>query len=297
MRFVKTVLTLAAIALAPVTAHATPLKAVATISILADITHQVGGDLVNVTPIVGPDGDAHTYKPTPQDAKALAEADVIITNGLGLEGWLSRLIKASGTKAIIAVASTGVTPRQMVDDGRKITDPHAWQNVANARIYAHNIASALTKALPDQTTVIQQQAAAYDAQLADLDSWVNGQLADIPAAQRKIITSHDAFGYYGAAYNVTLQAPQGMSTEGEPTAAQVAKLITQMKSEKIHRVFFENMASPKVVQRIAEEANAKVGDAVYSDALSKADGPAATYTNMIRHNTTLFREAMLMNGK
>lgn len=297
MRFPARAAALIIALLTPLHAQAAPLKAVATISIIADITKQVGGDLVDVSPIVGPDGDAHTYKPTPKDAKALATADLIITNGLGLEGWLQRLIKASGSKAAIVVATQGITPRQMMDDGRKITDPHAWQSVANARVYAQNISTALIKALPDQATALRQKAQAYDAQLAALDDWVKTQLADVPATQRKIITSHDAFGYYSGAYGITLLSPQGISTEAEPTAAQVAKLIGQMKAEKIHRVFFENMASPKVVQRLADEAHAQVGDPVYSDALSKAEGPAATYTDMIRHNTALFRAAMLLNGQ
>lgn len=297
MRFLTLMTALIVALLAPLTAQAEPLKVVATISILADLTRQVGGDLVQVTSIVGPDGDAHTYKPTPQDAKALAEANLIITNGLGLEGWMGRLIKASGSKATVIVATKGITPRQMVDDGRKITDPHSWQSVANARIYVKNISAALSQALPDQAAALQQQTQTYDAQLAELDNWVKSQLADIPTSQRKIITSHDAFGYYSGEYDITLLAPQGISTESEPTAGQVAKLINQMKAQKIRRVFFENMASPKVVQRLADEAQAQVGEPVFSDALSPADGPAATYIAMIRHNTTLFREAMLLNGK
>ncbi|MGB9154297.1 MAG: metal ABC transporter substrate-binding protein [Alphaproteobacteria bacterium] len=297
---------------APIPASAQPLKVVATFTILSDLANQVGGDLVDVKALVGPDGDAHVYKPTPDDSKALSQANLVIVNGLGMEGWVDRLIAASGYKGRVVIASTGIMPRQMGADEQetatneahptqadagKTIDPHAWQDVSNARIYVQNITDALCAAMPEKATIFRERSKAYDAELAQLDSWVRTELAVVPASQRKIITSHDAFGYFGAAYGVTFIAPQGISTEVEPTATQVAKLIEQMKAEKVRRVFIETMGSPRLVTQLAKDAGADVGKPIYSDALSHADGPAPTYIAMFHYNIQQFKEAMLLNGK
>lgn len=300
------------LALTPHAARAQqPLPVVASFSILADMAQQIGGDAVAVHALVGPDGDAHVYQPTPNDAKALAAAGLVIENGLGFEGWMGRLVKASGYKGPVVIASDGVSARALPDededegdhashhghDHATASDPHAWQDVANARLYARNIAAALQKARPADAAAIAARAKAYDAELAALDAWVRQAVAAIPAPQRKVITSHDAFGYFGAAYGVTFMAPQGISTESEPKAAQIAKLVAQIKAEKVHTLFFESLASPRLVKRLAADANAAVGEAVYSDSLSRADGPAAGYTAMVRHNAALFAKAMAANGK
>ncbi len=290
---------------APALAESKPIEVVATFSILDDFIKQVGGDLVHIKTLVGPDDDAHIYKPTPNDSKALSEADLIVQNGLEMEGWINRLVSASGFKGLTVLASEGVVPRQMnVDkedhghgtDGKTI-DPHAWQDIANARIYVKNIAKALAKLRPADADTFRARAKAYDVELEKLDTWVKAEIGSIPLKQRKIITGHDAFGYFGAAYGVTFLALQDISTEVEPTATQVAKLIEQMKSEKIKRVFFENMASPKLVKQLAKDAGASVGKPIYSDALSKGDGPAATYITMFYYNVTQFKDAMASNGK
>lgn len=293
-------------------AETRPIEVVATFSVLGDMVRQVGGNLVHVTTLVGADSDAHTYKPTPRDSRTLASAELIVKNGLGMEGWIARLVSASGFKGKIAVASEGVVPLEMADGGEDaghlhshhekdraghIADPHAWQNVANARIYAENIAKALSDMRPGEKQAIAARAKAYDAELEALDAWIISELGDIPPRQRKIITSHDVFGYFGAAYGVVFLAPQGISTEIEPTATEVAKLIGQMKSEKVRRVFFEAMASPRLIKQLAKDSGASVGRPIYSDALSKMDGPASTYVAMIRHNVSLFKEAMALNGK
>lgn len=289
-----------------------PVEIVATFSILGDFARQVGGSLAHVTTLAGPDGDAHAYKPTPRDSRSLAAADIVIENGLGMEGWVDRLVAASGFKGNVVIASEGVAPRQMDAEkegegahghesehphGGRTTDPHAWQDISNARIYVRNIASALSRARPSESAAIMERAKSYDAELEKLDAWVKSEISAIPAARRKVITSHDAFGYFGAAYGVTFMAPQGLSTEIEPTATEVAKLIGQMKAEKVTRVFFENMASPKLIRQLAKDAGASVGEPVYSDALSKADGPAPTYVAMFRHNVALFKDAMAIGGK
>lgn len=294
----KHILTVFALVLASFNpAHASaPLPVVASFSILGDMTRQIGGDAVSVTVLVGPDSDTHTYQPTPDNAKAVAAARLVIVNGLGFEGWIDRLVTASGYKGPIVVASKGVATHTMVDDGEKITDPHAWQNLAYGRLYVQNIADALAGALPDQATAIRARAAAYDAQMQKMDADLRTQIAAIPATQRKIITSHDAFGYFGRAYGVTFLAPEGISTESEPTAAAIARLTRQIKAEGIHTVFLENMTNGRLIQQIGRDTGASVGGTLYADALSGPTGPAATYLDMFRNNVPLLLAAMRHNA-
>ena len=275
---------------------ATPLHVVTSFSILADMTRNIGGDAVEVKALVGPDADTHTYQPTPEDAKLLAAADLVVVNGLGFEGWMQRLISASGYKGKVIVASEGVKPRTMIDDddksAKEVTDPHAWQDISNGRIYAHNIADALVVAAPAKFQAIKSREGSYDKQLADADVYVRKEFSGISPTKRKIITSHDAFGYFGAAYGVKFMAPVGLSTEAEPSAADVAKLIGQIKTEHAKELFFETMASPRLIEQIAKDTGAKVGGALYSDALSAADGPAPTYLKMFYNNVPKLKEAM-----
>jgi len=281
----------------PACAADKPLHVVASFSILADMVRQVGGDDVVVTSLVAPDADTHAYQPTTEDAKSLAKADLIVVNGLGFEGWMQRLSVASGTKGVIVVASVGITPRTMTEDNRRITDPHAWQDLANGRIYVKNIAAALEKAAPEHAPAFRVRAARYEAELVKVDQEVRKQLADIPLAQRKIITSHDAFGYFGAAYGVAFLAPVGISTESEPSASDVARLVTQIKAEGVREVFIENMTNAKLIEQIAKDAGAEVGGTLYSDALSLPTGPAPTYLAMFSNNVPKLRAAMLRSQK
>ena len=286
---------IARLLLVPVAAHAADakLKVVASFSVLADIVKNVGGDRVTVTSLVGPDGDAHVFEPTPADAKAVAAAAVVVVNGLGLEGWMERLIESSGYQGPVVVASNGVTSRTMDEDGTTVTDPHAWQDLGNGRLYVDNIAAALAAADPPGAAAYRAAASAYGAEIAAKDAWVRAELKDVPSAQRRIITSHDAFGYFGAAYGVTFLAPVGVSTEAEPSAAGIAGLIKQMRVEGIKIVFFESMTSPKLVQILADEAGARVGGTLYSDALSPPGGPADSYLAMFDNNVPQLKAAML----
>jgi zinc/manganese transport system substrate-binding protein len=277
-------------------APAARIKAVATISILGDLVRNVGGDRVAVTTLVGPNGDAHVYSPTPGDAKELATANVVFVNGLGLEGWMTRLVTASGTKAPMIVVSTGVTPRRMPDDdkpGRMATDPHAWQSVADAKIYVANIRDGLAAADPAGKAIYAANAQAYLGKLDELEQEIATAIAAIPAERRKIITTHDAFGYFGAAYGMSFIAPEGLSTEAEPSAKDVARIIRQIKKQKIPAVFLENVADPRLMAQIARETGAALGGKLYSDALSAPDGPAATYIDMMRHNIRQFTKALV----
>jgi zinc/manganese transport system substrate-binding protein len=271
----------------------TKLPVVATMSILADFVKNVGGDRVEVSTLVGSNGDAHVYTPTPADAKKVAAAKVVVVNGLGLEGWMTRLIKASGTKAATVTATEGVKSRKMEEEGRQITDPHAWQDVANAKIYVADIRDGLTAAGPAGKAAYEANAASYLAKLDDLEKEVKAVIGRIPAARRRIITTHDAFGYFGAAYGMEFISPEGVSTETEASAKDVAKIITQIKKQKIPAVFLENISDPRMMQQIAKESGAKIGGSLFSDALSDAKGPAPTYIDMMHNNIKQFDAALM----
>jgi zinc/manganese transport system substrate-binding protein len=260
------------------------LPVVATFSILADFTRNVGGDRIEVTGLVGPNGDAHVYQPKPADAKQLGAARLILVNGLGLEGWIDRLIKASGTKAPVIVAAKGITLQKMHEEGRIGPDPHAWQSIANAKIYVANIRDALIGVDPGYASAYRANAENYTGELDELDKDVRTEIAKIPPERRQIITTHDAFGYFGTAYGFRFIAPEGVSTETEASARDVAKIIRQIKASNIPAVFLENVTDPRLVRTIASESGAKIGGTLYSDALSPPDGPAATYIEMMRNN-------------
>jgi zinc/manganese transport system substrate-binding protein len=280
----RILLAAALLVLAAIPAEAKTLEVVASFSVLGEIVKEVAGDKAEVHTLVGPDGDAHTFEPTPNDAKTLGNADLVIVNGLGLERWMERLIEASGYKGTVAVASHGVHPRLMVEEGASITDPHAWQDLANGRIYVRNIAQNLAAADPSDADYFNARAKSYDATLAALDTWVRAEIAQVPAAKRRVITTHDAFGYFGAAYGVTFLAPEGVSTDAEPTAGGLAKLIDQVRRDKIRALFLENVTSPQLMQTIAQETGVPLGGALFSDALSPPGGPAPTYVDMFKNN-------------
>lgn len=298
MRMRHLLIAVAASVFAVAPAAAEPLKTVASFSILGDLVKQVGGERVSVETLVGPDGDAHVFSPSPADAKKVATAKVLFENGLGLEGWISRLVKSSSSKAPVVIASKGVAPQTMEEedghghghshgaagDDHKVTDPHAWQAASNVKLYVANIRDGLIAADPDGKSVYEANAAAYAEKLDALDAEIRAAWATVPADRRRIITSHDAFGYYASAYGLEVIAPQGVSTEAEASAKDVARIIRQIKAEKIPAVFVENISDKRLVQRIAKETGAKVGGSLYSDALSPAGGPAATYLDMMRSN-------------
>ena len=311
MRLVSRRLVVAALAaaalLAPAARAEDPgLPVVATFSILADMTARVGGERIALTTLVGPNGDAHVYEPTPADAKALAAARVVVANGLGYEGWMTRLTKASGTRATMVVASTGVTPiaahadedehghgREKKGHDHGAVDPHAWQSVANARAYVAVIRDGLIAADPAGRATYEANAAAYVRELEALEAAVRAAVATVPEGRRRVITSHDAFGYFAAAYGIEFLAPQGVSTEAEATAKSVAKLIRQIRREKITAVFVENMTDRRLVDRIGRETGVGLGGELFADALSAKGGPAPTYVDMVRHNVKLLTQAMI----
>ena len=264
------------------------LDVVASFSILGDFVRNVGGDRVSVTTLVGPDGDVHVYTPAPADAKKIADAKLLIINGLGLEGWLPRLLQASGSKAPIISATKGIAPLKSGSDA----DPHAWQSVANAKIYVSDISEALVAADPADAAVFRANAQAYLAKLDALDREVRDAVAQIPQGRRKVISTHDAFGYFAAAYGIEFVAPLGVSTEAEASARDIAGIITQIKASKIPAVFLENISDPRLIRRISAETGARVGGTLYSDSLTGEKGEAPTYIDMVRHNIKALTSAL-----
>ncbi|QDB99440.1 zinc ABC transporter substrate-binding protein AztC [Mesorhizobium sp. 8] len=295
-------------------AFAEPLKVVASFTVIADLAKNVGGDRVAITTIVGPNGDAHVYEPSPADAVAMSKADVILVNGLHFEGFLKRLVDASATKATTVELSKGVTTIEFkpefaeADEGHAdhdhdkdeahnhdygATDPHAFQSIPNAEIYVRNIADAFCAADAEGCDAYRKNAETYMEKLKALDEEVRAAMAAIPVEKRVVITSHDAFGYFEHEYGLTFLAPQGISTESDPSAADVARLVEQVKNDKAAAIFVENITNPRLIEQIAAETGIKVGGSLYSDALSGPDGPAATYIDMMENNIRQIKGAIL----
>lgn len=272
-------------------ACANELKVVASFSVVADFARRVGGERVAVETLVGPDSDAHVYEPTPKDVQRMAAAEVIIINGLGLEGWLGRLLEASGAKALVTEASAGVAAieetqddHQGQEDEHGPRDPHAFQSIANAIIYVRNITAAFCRAAPQDCPAFTANAAGYILELEALDREVREAIARVAPERRRIITSHDAFGYFAKDYGISFLAPEGVSTESEASAADVARLIEQIKAQKASALFVENISDKRLIEQIARETGLRLSGVLFSDALSKEDGPAPTYIDMMRHN-------------
>lgn len=277
-----------------------PIEVVATFSILADMVKQVGGDAVNVTSLVGYGSDAHVFTPTPADVRVIAQAQLVVTNGLGFEGWLNRLIGSSGYKGPVVVASTGVKPIKASPEERAgprhshahSMDPHAWQDLNNAKIYVENIRQALVRIAPDQTREIDQRTQAYLAQIDALDHTTRQQFALIAPAHRIVMTSHDAFGYFAQAYDVQFLSVQGFSTEREASAAQVGELISQIRKDRVKALFIEHLTDARLIKQIAQETGAKLGGTLYVDALTPPGTAADTYLNMFASNVKTIVQAL-----
>jgi zinc/manganese transport system substrate-binding protein len=265
------------------------LRVVASFSILADLIREVGGNAVEVVELVGPNADAHVFEPSPADAQHLIHADLVIVNGLGFEGWLDRLVRASGYRGPLVVASSGVVARQAGHG----PDPHAWQDLANTQRYVANIRDALTHSRPAHANEFAGRSARYTQQLQALDREVRARFDPLPKAQRRVITSHDAFGYFGAAYGIEFLAPQRVSTDSEASASAVAQLVDQIQHERIRAVFIENITDPRLVERIARESGVAIGGQLYSDALSSPGREADTYLKFFAHNAMTIAAGLL----
>ncbi|MBT9551187.1 MAG: metal ABC transporter substrate-binding protein [Hydrogenophaga sp.] len=301
--FLATAIGLATLALSPALRAQTtaPVQAVASFSILGDLVKQVGGDRVAVDVLVGPGSDAHVFQPTPSQARRVGQAQIVFSNGLGFEGWMGRLLGTAGHKGRHVVASRGIQPLH-AEGGHdhqakgghhhEAADPHAWQSVSNVMVYVGNIARGLCETDAAGCDTYQRNAATFSAELRALDADIRAQWAAIPAAQRKVITSHDAFGYYAKAYGVTFLAPQGVSTESEASAKGVAQLVRQIRKEQIKALFVESISDPRLIAQIGRETGVRPAGELFSDALSDAKGPAPSYLAMMRFNTTALTQAV-----
>src|SRR5246127_5674799 len=278
MRSLRAALAALAMMLGATPQHAEArINVVASFSILADFVKNVGGDRVNVTSLVGPNGDVHVYAPSPQDAKTIADARLVVINGLGLEGWLPRLLQSSGSKATVVTASTGVSPLKLGSEA----DPHAWQSVVNAKIYVTNIRDALVQADALDGDYFRRNADRYLAELDALDREVRNEMEKIPPARREVISTHDAFGYFAKDYGIAFIAPLGVSTETEPSARDIATLIVQVKKDEIPAVFLENITDDRLMRRISEETGARLGGNPFLDSLHPQKGPGPTSISQV----------------
>jgi zinc/manganese transport system substrate-binding protein len=293
----------------PAVAQQAKLPVVASFSILGDIVQNLGGDRIVLTTLVKPGSDAHVYSPTPADARSVAEARLVITNGLKFDGWMKRLAQSSASKAEIIEAAKGVKGRaekaeahgHSHDTAKKDKhghdhaglDPHAWQSVTNVKLYVATIRDALIAADPAGKAEYEANALRYSGELDALETEIKSVVAKIPAERRKIITSHDAFGYFQDAYGIRFIAPRGVSTEAEASAKDVARIIQQIKREKISAVFIENISDQRLMQQIAKDSGATIGGVLFSDSLSVADGPAPSYIRMMRHNIRVISDALV----
>ena len=281
-------------------AAAPPLRVVASFSILADLVRATGGDGVAVDALVGPDADAHVFQPSPADARRVATAQVVVVMGLGFEGWMARLVRSAAYRGPVVTASTGIPTRRIADAkgdaaGRghaHDVDPHLWHDPRRVQRMVRTIADALAAADPARAPAVRTAADAYVAEIEALDRWAEARFAAVPPDRRRIVTSHDSLGYLAERYGLVVLAAQGVSTEAEPTARQVAQLIRQVRDRQAHAIFVEAMTNPRLIEQIAAETGAVVGGRLFSDALSGPDGPAPTYLALMRHNVTMITDAL-----
>ena len=296
-----------------------PIPVVATFSILGDMVERIGGEHVAVTTLVGPDGDTHVYAPTPADARAVSDAQVIVANGLGFEGWLERLVDTAGFDGAHVMVTRGIEPISYEEEDERddseahaetgegeddehgeehgeehhgAFDPHAWHSLDLVVTYVDNITAALARTDPEHASRFYRNRAGYVAEIEALDAEIRELVAGLPTDRRTVVTSHDAFQYLGRDYGLTFLAPQGLSTESEASARDVARLIEQMRNEDITAVLVENISDSRLLEQIANETGAVVGGTLYPGALSGPDGPAATYLDLMRHNATTLVQAL-----
>jgi zinc/manganese transport system substrate-binding protein len=280
-----------------------PLNIVVSFSVLADLVREVAGDAARVHALVGADVDAHGYDPTPSDARSVAAADIVVVNGLAFDGWAEKLARASGFKGRLVVATKGMTTLRgqahghghghAHSHGRAAQDPHVWQDPLRVRQMVSHLAEELAAVDPANAATYRARAEAYGLRLAELDAWIVAELASIPASRRKIVTSHDAFAYFKARYGIDFKAPRGVNLDAEPSAADIARLIREIRRENVRIVFLENVSSPRLSEQIARESGAQMGGRLFTDALSAPDGPAPSYLALMRHNVVRLRDAML----
>lgn len=273
-------------------AQAQPLEVVATYSILGDFVDAVGGELIDLHVLIGPDGDSHEYEPVPGDGVALAEAAVVFENGLEFEPWLDSLFEASGSRAVRVVVTDSTEPlpaREHEEEGDEEHgefDPHVWHSVPNAVVMVENVRAGLVAADPANADVYTANAAAYTSELQALDAYIRERVATLPEARRKLVTSHDTFGYFAQAYGFEIVgAVLPVSTENaDPGAGEIAALIEQVRTSGVPAIFAENVTNPGLLEQVAESAGVSVAPPLYTDALGAVGTSGETYLSLERYN-------------
>lgn len=281
-------------------ASAKTLDVVASFTVIADVVKNVGGEHVTVVSLVPPNGDPHAFEPSPDDARRLKGADLAFVSDPGFETWFPRLAKAAGASKPPVAVSNGVKTIEMEAEDEpgqghshgRVRDPHVWNSPANVLAWVANIEKALSEASPEDAADFRANAARYADALREVNAYGHETFDRVPKANRKVLTSHDAFGYFGAEYGVTFLSPLGVTTEAEPSAKVVASLIRQIRTEQVKTYFLESSNDPRLISQIAEATGAKPGGELYPEALSKEDGPAPTYLRMIRYNIDTIAAAM-----
>jgi zinc/manganese transport system substrate-binding protein len=307
-QFFRAILVLLAtnlISLSPVAAAAADkFPVVATFSVIADMVNNIGGDHVDLTTIVGRDGDTELYQPTAGDIPKVANARILFMNGLSddFEPWLEPLLKQAkfaGTKVIV---SRGVKALSAEDEhpmgGRpkaSVLDQHAWLDPRNGIIYVKNIADALARIDPGNADAYRSRASSYTRQLRDLDAWAHAEIDTVPVAKRRVLSSHDSLQYLAVAFKITMISVYGWTNKIEPSAADLSRLADQIRRDQVKALFLDSITDPRAIERISKETGAVIGGTIYSDALSQPDGPAGTYVDMIRHDITMLKAGMLLN--
>ena len=257
---------------------------VSTASIFADMAEVIAGDVVEVKSIVPLGGDPHTFEATPEAAALVTSADLILRNGLTFEGWLNELIQNSGTPAQVVLITKGIEPLGSMSYAGS-EDPHAWMNAGNGLVYAEHIYRALSLTFPEYADQFDFNYRIYRQQIQDVDAWIRDTVQVIPQEQRILITSHDAFQYYGQAYGLRLEAILGTSTDADAQTSDVARVIKLIAENRVPAVFIESTVNPKLIRQIAQDTGARIGGSLFSDSLGDKESPAATYLEMLRYNT------------
>ncbi len=264
---------------------------VATASMIADMAEIIGGDIVQVECIVPIGGDPHLYDPTPKDANLLNHADLVFKNGLTFEGWLNELIATSGTKANVITVTDGVEAIRSLEY-QNATDPHAWMDARNALFYIKNIKEGLVNLLPEHSEAFEKNYLKYKEELVELDRYIREQIAKIPEQKRVLITSHDAFQYYGRAYGITLESVLGTSTDAEAQTSDILRLNKVIKESGVPAIFVETTINPKMLKQVAKDNDIIIGGSLYADSIGDEESPAPTYAAMMRFNTDAIVNAL-----
>ena len=264
---------------------------VASASIFADMTAVIGGDLIEVRSIVPIGGDPHIYEPTPGDVQLVSRADLVLINGLTFEGWMNELIDNSGTRAETVTITAGISTIAS-EEYVNSSDPHAWMTAKNGMTYVRNIRAALQRLDPDNADVYAFNAGIYLQQLADVDQAIFRAIDSIPAAQRILITSHDAFRYYGRYYGIRVEAALGTSTDAQVQTDDVNRLTRIIRESGVPAIFVESTINPKLIRQLATDNGVIIGGELLADSLAEPDEPGGTYLGMLTTNTATIVRAL-----